>query len=210
MESASYFKAAIPEPFRIFGIRLLPLSLGRYRLLSRFGCAFVAEGEASATVDDLLLGILICSMRCQEFLEFIEGDNFKTELRRWGSRIRAEIEREDHFSILGKYELFQRYIAEGSELPKYWDEGRDQGTSGAHWSHNVEVTLRAELGYTREEIEEGALSQALADYFKYAENQGMIRLMSEGEIAGGDENMRVLMAALGTSVPATKEAQCPA
>src|SRR5437588_535962 len=104
---AAYFKAAVPEPYRIFGLRLLPLSLGRYRLLRRFGVAFVAEGEATATMQDLVLGILICSMRCRDFLEFIEGEDCQEQLAEWGKRIQKEIGVDPYFSLLAKYGLFK-------------------------------------------------------------------------------------------------------
>src|ERR1039457_6510592 len=74
------FSQAIPKPVRILGLQLLPLSLGRYRMLRRFECPFVAEGPAEASMADLLLGLLICSMRCQEFLEFIEWGGAAREL----------------------------------------------------------------------------------------------------------------------------------
>src|SRR6185369_977441 len=84
--SATYFRQAVPEPFRVLGLSLKPLSVGRYRLLHRFDCAFVAEGEASATGADLIIGVLICSMRCEDFLRFANSGEFAREVRRWGRR----------------------------------------------------------------------------------------------------------------------------
>ena len=191
---AAYFQAAIPEPFRILGLKLKPLSLGRYLLLRRFNCAFVAEEEASAGVPDLLLGLVICSMRVDEFLAAAESHRLARDIRRWGRRVcpRAWISclpivgrwwRKNHAcDALEKMRLFQRYIQLGSVVPKYWDEGRDQRMSGSHWSHGVEVCLRGELGWSQEEINEAPLTKALADYFKFAENQGLVRLMSDYEI----------------------------
>lgn len=200
---ASYFKAAIPEPYRIFGLRLLPLSLGRYRLLERFHCAFVGPGEACATIQDLLLGILICSMPCREFLELIEdGKLFAKQLRRLGKRMQAEVRADPYFSILAKYGLFKAYIAESSAAPQYWDESPNSAGSGAHWAQSLEVLLRGELGYTAAEIEEGPLSKAISDSFKLAENQGLIRIIDAEEIEQGNNN-----AALFAQF--AKEAPCP-
>lgn len=188
---AAYFKAVVPEPYRIFGLRLLPLSLGRYRLLKRFECGFVAETEAIIGMEDLCLGILICSMRVREFLEFIETNDFQAELARWGQRIRKEIDSDPYFSLLEKFGLFRAYITDGTKIPDYWEE-KDPGAAGCgHWAQNLEVTLRSELGYTLEEIEEGPLAKALADYYKHAANQGFIRLISEEEAAQGDHNARL-------------------
>lgn len=201
---AAYFQAAVPEPYRIFGLQLLPLSLGRYRLLMRFDCAFVADGEAKATIEDLLVGILICSMRVKDFLELLGSRRWNRELKRWGRRVRREMDADPYFNILAKVGLFQSYIQESSHVPNYWNEMAEQGGSAAHWSHNVEVSLRSQLGYTAEEIEEGPLSKALADYFKHAENQGLIRLICEEEVETGKGNAELLQRLMGGGLP------CPA
>lgn len=191
--SADYFSRVIPDPYRILGLQLLPLSLGRYRLLKRFNVAFVSDDESSAEIGDLLLGVLICSMPCAEFLELANSRNFHREVARWSRRILPNVWigalpffgkrwRAKHaFNVLEKIALFQRYIAEGSLVPKYWDESPGNNPSGAHWSHTIEVALRSELGWTAAEIEEAPLTKAIADYFKFMESQGHVRLMTEDE-----------------------------
>jgi len=203
--SPSYFSAAIPEPFRILGLSLKPLSLGRYRLLRRFECAFVAEEEAAAGVSDLLLGGVICSMRVDEFLEkagAASQGRLQREIRRWGRRVCpwawisavplvGKWWRKHHaFDALEKMALFRRYLDEGSVVPKYWEEEGGGRSSGAHWAQSVEVVLRGELGWTAEEINEAPLSKALADYFRWAENKGLVRLMTAEEVAYVEERER--------------------
>jgi hypothetical protein len=194
---AAYFQAAIPEPYRIFGLRLLPLSLGRYRLLARFGCGFVADGEAQATMEDLLLGILICSMPVKKFLEFIESQDAVPELERWGELVHKQIAQEEYFSLYAKIGLFRAYIDEASRVPQYWEETPDDSASGANWAQSLEVVLRGQLNYTEAEIEEGPLSKALSDCFKLAESQGRIRIIADEELAGGDANAAALQQMLG-------------
>lgn len=202
---SDYFKAALPDPYRILGVELLPLSLGRYRLLERFECAFVADEEEHviassaglrATSSDLLLGVLICSMRVKDFLELLGSDRLERELRTWGQRIKQEMEADDFFSLPEKFGLFAAYIDESCQLPRYWEENPESGESGSHWSHSLEVALRSELGYTPEEIEEGPLAKALLDYFKHAENKGVLRLVSDDEIEDGNANAERLAAVL--------------
>jgi hypothetical protein len=185
------FSAAVPAPVVIFGLQLLPLSLGRYRLLKRFGCSFVADGEAEASVQDLVLGILICSMRTQEFLGWIESARAAKDLKRFGRRIRREIRHEEGFTVFGKYALFREYLARASAIPPYWEENATGAQSGAHWTVCMENTLRSDLGWTREEIEEAPLSKAIEDYFKRAETLGAVRLMTEWEL----EQIRLQVAA---------------
>ncbi len=193
--SAAYFKAAIPEPYRILGLSLKPLSLGRYRLLNRFGVAFVSEQARQASISDLIFASCLCSMRCDAFLEWVESPSFGKDLRRWGRKVCpwpwinklpwiGKYWRKHHtFDVREKFVLFKRYIAEGSKVPKYWDlsGGGEATASASHWSQNIEVTLRSELGWTSEEINEAPLTKAISDFFKFAENNGSIQLTTEEE-----------------------------
>src|SRR5947209_6324366 len=179
MSAAAYFSAAVPEPFRVLGLPLRPLSLGRYRLLHRFNCAFVSEGTSSATVGDLLIGALICSMRVDQFLIWANSSDFYRDVKAWGRRVSpwqwlARIpglarwwRRHFSFDAREKIGLFSAYVREGSVVPKFWDEsgpGSDGSGSGSAWSQSVEVALRGELNWSAEEINEEPLSKALADY----------------------------------------------
>jgi hypothetical protein len=150
---------------------------------------------------DLIIGILICSMRCEEFLEFIESKDFAKEVRRWGKKVTSspilgripffgKWWRKNHgFNVIEKIGLFKRYIAQASHVPAYAQEREESGgPSGAHWSQAIEVVLRGELGWTSEEINEQPLTKAMADYFKWAENNGILRILTEEELACGEAN----------------------
>lgn len=192
---ADYFTDLVPEPYRILGLTLRPLSLGRYRLMRRFGVAFVDDDAAKADAGDLLLGVLICSMRCDEFLKFANSPGFAKEIRRWSRKIfphpwicalpfgLGKWWRTKHaFDLREKMQLFQNYIESNSKSPRYWDESDNARLSGAHWSHSCEVVLRGQVGWTLEEINEEPLNKAIWDYYKHMESQGLIRLMTKDEI----------------------------
>jgi hypothetical protein len=199
-DSHDYFARAIPDPYRILGLQLLPLSVGRYRLLKRFEVAFVADGEASAGISDLLLGVLICSMRVDEFMEFSTSPNFKRDIRRWSKRVFPKSwicalpfcgkwwRRTRGFNVLEKIALFQHYIADAKKIPHYTTRENSPRTNSGHWSHCIEICLRSELGWTQEEINEEPLSKALADYFGFAESRGMISLLSDEDLANAEGN----------------------
>ena len=73
--TADYFTAAIPEPWQILGLRLKSFSLGHYRILKRFKCAFVDDETSQVTREDLIFGVLVCSMTPKEFMQLLnEGD----------------------------------------------------------------------------------------------------------------------------------------
>lgn len=174
--AVDYFAATMPEPWQVLGLRLRAFSLGHYKLLKRFECAFVADGEAHATAEDLLLGVLVCSREPKEFLRMIESPTFKQDARAFGDSVGI-------FDLKEKCLMFADYIAEHSAQQPYWEEANEGKTSGAHWAQCLEVTLRSKLGWTSEDIDTHPISKAFADYFKLAESEGMIRLMTADEIA---------------------------
>jgi len=202
-----YFTRAVPEPWRILGLQLKPLSVGRYRLLKRFEVAFVAEGEAQAGVPDLLLGVLICSMRVDEFLEFSASPHFARDIRRWSKRVFPHVwlcalpwigkwwRQRAGFNVIEKLNLFQKYIEAAQEIPRYTLRENSPSTNTSHWSHSLEICLRSELGWTAEEINEAPLSKALADYFRFAESRGQVILLSDEDLAQAAHNAECFNAA---------------
>lgn len=206
MSTTAYFQRAVPEPFRILGLRLLPLSLGRYRLMKRFDIAFVAEESAKANPDDLILGVLICANRCDDFKALANSKNFSKVVGKWGKKANPKLwlaripflgkwwRKRYGFDFLEKVGLFQCYIKEASEIPQFFDESNGGGSSGSHWSHGIEVALRQELGWSKDEIDEEPLSKAMADYFKLLENQGAIRLLTPEDIIAGEANAKIFAA----------------
>ncbi len=172
--SAAYVQAAIPEPFRILGLKLKPFSFGHYLILKRFDCAFVSEVQASATRDDLIFCVLVCSMSHDEFLKFIERKDIIKQIRKWGRRI-------GWFDLKEKALLLQQYIDQGTQQPKFWILKEDDKPGGAHWSQVIATTLRGKVGYTRDDLMNCPLTQAFSDFYKHAEECGVIRLMTEAE-----------------------------
>lgn len=164
----------MPERWQILGLRLRPFSLGHYKLLKRHQCAFVSDSEQQASREDLIFGVLCCSMKVNEFEIFLDAPDFLEQVKEWGAKIGL-------FDCGEKAKLFKDYLDAHNIVPPYWEE--NEGTaSGAHWSQCVEVTLRSKVGWSKEEIDSEPLSKAFADYFKYAESEGMIRLMTSQEI----------------------------
>jgi len=181
--AVDYFAATMPEPWQILGLRLRAFSLGHYKLLKRHGCAFVSDGEAAARREDLILGVLICSMKPAEFLEFIESPDYEKDVQEWGAKCGL-------FDLNEKAQMFKDYLEAHSVMPLYWEE-KTGGTSGAHWSQSIEVCLRSKLGWTDDEINTHPLSKCFADYLKHAENEGAIKLMTPQEIEFLDSQKEV-------------------
>jgi hypothetical protein len=179
-----YASAAIPEPVTILGLRLKPFSLGHYFKLKRFGCAFVADGDATADVSDLLLGVLVCHMSSDvdpgrdEFLKFIQEKGFDDEAFRWVKKVSKGCD------IKQAMIEFAAYIEKGSAPPAYWETERseDASESGAHISHVIYDCLISSLGYSPNEALNIPFSRAMFDYFRHAEAQGLIEFMHPDEV----------------------------
>jgi len=199
LQTPDYCRAAIPDPYRILGLRLHPFSLGHYLLLQRFGCACLADAPIARV--DLILGVLICSMRHAEFLAFLEQKNFLREVKRWGKRI-------GFFELAPKEALFRAYLRASLAEPDYI--ALHPGESSGDWAQNLKMTLVTRLGYTEPEALDMPLSKALADYYALAESEGMIRLLTPEDLAMAAANDAALSSLAVPSVLSPEEAPCPA
>ncbi len=188
------FTASLPDPFQILGLKLKPLSLGRYRLLRRLDNAFVSDTAQDFDPADLILGVAVCSHRVDEMMEILEHGDLSKRIRKWSRTIcpwpmlhrvpfvGAWWRKKYAFNILEKVALFKQYIAHHTEMPPYWDLTEDTPPSGSHWSHGVEIILRSQLGWTTEDINEAPMSKALFDYLGWAESQGSVKLIADYEL----------------------------
>ncbi len=207
MNAAAYISAAIPEPYRILGLRMLPFSLGRYRILRRLECAFVSDEETNASISDLIIGVLACSMPCRDFLAFASTASFYKEIKQWSRRIcplpilglmpivGKWWRKRTVFDVHSKMELFKRYLKEGGQMPEYWVLGEESNEpSTLHWSQSLAITLRSQLGWSELEIEEEPLSRAFMDVLALGEAQGRLQIMTDEEKAMGEANAKALAA----------------
>lgn len=202
MNIAAEFQAALPEPHVILGLRLLPLSLGRYRLLKRFNSPFVSEEQEELSLNkicgELFFALLICGLRCDEFRSLMEAGRLEKEVKRWAKRAQKLIRKTSGFHIFQPIEQFKKYLTESTDLPwKVVSISNIDVESVSHWSHSVEVLLRSRAGWSQEEIEEEPISKALCDFFKLLESEGSVRLMSHESYAEvesfGQNNADILL-----------------
>lgn len=181
-QHSDYFLAIMPETVTVLGLTLKPLSLGRYRLLSRYKVAYVSDHIAEATFRDLILGVLICSKSVAEFNQLINSPKASKQIEKWAKKAL--------YPICNGYlamSEFKQFIENNSKSPRYFEEANSGGkTSGAHWSQTCEVVLRGQLGWSKEEVDEEPLNKAIYDFYKHMEQQGCVSLMSPEEIIEAD------------------------
>lgn len=181
----AYYLACVPEPYRILGLRLRPFSLGHYLLLQKFNCAYVQD-EVEPRHADLTLGCLVCSMRFAEFIEFIEQKNFLHQVKKWGKRIGV-------YRFAEKSAMFTAYLQASLREPDYICTQPTDGAEG-DWTHNLKTTLVTRLGYTDTEALDMPLTKALSEYYKLAESEGILRLLTPEDIAMAKANDAALAA----------------
>lgn len=202
----NFFAAAHPEPWQILGVKLKPFSLGHYIKLARLGCAFVSEKEERATLSDLLLGVVVCSMptatdpdkdpfwvwlnRTKGGWRYTLYKLGKQMMRQqystpaeydafvWGKKLGA-------IDFSSKVQMFSDYMDKCSAMPAYVEEKRDQPpkASGAHWCQSVLSSLVSKCGYTMEEALNVPVSRALSDFIKQAESDGAVRILPPEALA---------------------------
>jgi hypothetical protein len=218
-ESFDYFAQVLPQPPVVCGLALKPLSIGRYRRMRRQDVAFVADEEKIGTAGDLLKGVLICSMTCAEYDEFVSSPSCGKEVVRWaqrvgllpprylkwpiiggwisrivGEKITYQRSLRDAAYVIEQIALFKKYVHDSQLIPNYTQKSNNPSKHSLHWSNSIELHLRSEQGWTSAEIEESPLSKALTDYFGYAESHGMISILSDEDIRTAEANGRALEA----------------
>lgn len=197
--NAAEFNAAMPEPHTILGLRLLPLSIGRYRLLKRFDSPFVDDEKRELTIEDmikeLIFALVVCGLPCAEFNALLNEPQttasrllgfpvgLERECKRFGKVIQKVIKRTPNFSIFESLGEFREYLNEAQSVPWHVSRLGEESESVSHWSHNIEIVLRSRIGWSQEEVDEQPLQKGLCDFFKFLEGEGAVRLMTHEDWA---------------------------
>lgn len=189
--SRAYPNAALPQPVQILGLKLKPLSLGHVILMKRHDVAFVAESDAIAGIEDLLMGVLICSMTFDEWQKFEESDGFFNEIARWGRKVSLQLcgKKGNGFNVIEKFGLFNDYVSTACKVPQMWIEsGQQAARTDTPWYVAVKMCLTGQLNYSQSEAMNCPLQQAILEYCRYAESTGAIRLMTDEEVKQAEAN----------------------
>ena len=203
MNVAAEFEAALPQAHTILGLRLLPLSLGRYRLLKRFESPFVddepREIQTDELVKELFFNLLICGLPVAEFKALLgHPKELAREARRFGETAQKVIAATPDFSILNSIEQFRAYLAEATSMPWHvMPRERGGGESVSHWSNSYEVALRSRVNWTQEQVDEEPMQKAMVDFFTFLESEGLVNLISHESheilLKTGEDNFKILL-----------------
>lgn len=180
----SFIEAAFPESFTILGHVLRPFSLGHSITLRRFDCAFMTGGDAY--VQDLLLGIIVCSKTFEEGCKFFSDTRWPDRVFELGESLHKPTgalwwKKNPVIDWDEKMRLFGRYVDIGRKEPViHYENGGAK--SGIPWEeHMIQVMMK--LGHKESEVYDMHLPKLQIRYITHLENasQGSIRFQTEDD-----------------------------
>ena len=188
----------IPNNYTILGLSLKPFSLGHVFLMQKHGCAFVEGENAQVNVDDLILGLCICSRSHKDFNEFIEDEKSIEWCRKWSEAVKTMTRdrgftkwyrklfrlqpRNTEFNLNHECKTFMQYMKAGIKEPRFIREKEQEMVFGEVIPNDPYQNLRhlmiKEFRYNAENVMDVPLASALSDYYKHAEVNGEITILN--------------------------------
>lgn len=188
----------IPDTFEILGLSLKPFSIGHALRMQKENCAFIQEGS-TVDVNDLILGLCICSRTYKEFDEWLEDEGAKNWCAKWGNifmeMVDAEVEQDkgDYISdewkrfvtykrILNREsKKFMEYMKHGIKEPFHIKENQSNQWMGGATVSNPYMNLRhlliTKMGYHADNVMDVSVSLGIADFYKHQESEGAITII---------------------------------
>jgi hypothetical protein len=185
MKDAAFTRAAVPEPYRILGRRMLPFFLGHEILFQRFNVAWSIENPGVPEYPDLIMGVLICSRPPEQMLTEMKSRWFPLRLWAWGKICGA-------FDPFAKARLFRDYMREGRDIPQIWDKtgnARVQKTSMAEALYSM---LRIQRGKSHTEAMNTELWPLLRSIVADAEARGAVDIRDDSDDLTAAEGLKFL------------------
>lgn len=106
METPAYISAALPTEFNIMGKHLLPYSLGHRLHMIKHGCNFASDTNTGGSIQDLILGIQICSRTYEHFIIWLrEGTTITKQFLffKWNNTITWDEDCRNQGKAIKKY-----------------------------------------------------------------------------------------------------------
>jgi hypothetical protein len=183
-----FYIAAVPEPTRILGVKLLPLSIGHLILLNRIESAFVSPGQ-ECSIEDLALSILICSLNYKDGLALFEDTGLPSFMLAWHDKIagvswltKIGIKQPIAIDFKQKSLEFSEYISRHSKAPFYsYGEGDFQSTDCPP-VQIVRVSLMKELGISDEQIMDRPWALCLWDFITLKALAGHVKIINRADM----------------------------
>lgn len=164
----TYYEAHVPEPFRILGQKLKPLSLGHRILLQRIESAYIIGGTFS--IDDLVASVFICSRTYEEGLDALDDPDVSKFMLRWWNQLTKRSwwkfwEKRPQVDFHAKSKLFEEYVEAHTQEPGFKFEPEAGGKSNdCPLELQVKLVLHANTNLSESEILNRSWALCLWEY----------------------------------------------
>lgn len=183
MNQSEYYRAAVPEPWTILGLRLRPFSAGHLILLHRAESAFAIGGEAS--FEDLAFAVFICSQTFESAVKCFSDPDLPKLMRAWHKKLtnRGLFRKPRTIDLFGKSEEFRSYMDEGCKYPDYIYKGGTSDIGDVPAVQFVKAFLLSRTSMTESEFLNRPWALSIWDFLTIQSQEGHVRLCNEETIA---------------------------
>ena len=181
-----FYKACLPEPVRVLGFNLRPLSLGHLILLHRIESPFVSNAEPE--IADLASAVLICALSYQEAVDSIQDPQREVFMRKWADKltgmdkwqVRFRFRKPTLINFPEEIMRFAAYIYEGSSGPKFAYTPSEFSPFECESAQVVKVTLMRDMGFSEAELLDRPWALCLWDVITLRSLDGQYKMYKEG------------------------------
>ena len=149
-----FLAALAPEPFRVFGRELRPLSFGHVVLLNRLGI------DPVTTTEDLFAAVQICRRSYAEGLAYVR--ELMTAIGQ--ARLESEVEQCQNLNMPAAFQAWGDYIQENSQCPTYCQGDGPKSERGAPMLAQIREVLMGQCNYSPAYVLDAPYGQCLWDY----------------------------------------------
>lgn len=167
---AEFYRAALPEPFTILGVRLRPFSLGHAILFTRFDVQFLQD-DARPLESDFILGLILCACRYEQAVEVFEDPDFDKTVRKWRRKTKG-VDLDKAISLF--YDYLNVHIG---FLPFFCRPDGISATIEAPFEQVVRVTLMSKMHRTETDVMNMPYGLAVWDYVTLKAIEGNITIL---------------------------------
>jgi len=183
LEEAWVVDTLAPDPFIVLGHKLKPLSMGHLILFRKAGLWWLDREANTFTLEDLSLGVLICSRTFQEGFDALDNPDLKPAMAAWGrevggNRWRDRILRRPGRDIGVAVSLFVDYLREGIKRPEVHCKQDGSIAVSIPEIQAVRVFLLGETSLRDTEILDRSWRLSVLDYLTAKAMEGQVEFVS--------------------------------
>jgi hypothetical protein len=160
-------RMTLPTRFRVFGLRLVPFTVGHARLLDRIELDEINDGASC------LLAAKLCSMPAEQSERWICSRFIGLRMLLLAAGRGGMIRSADQ--VNKAVQVFAQYLDESTRVPVWESRGEGESRSlGTPFAQHLRSVMLSKLGYSPAEVDQTTYLQAMWDYIGYMEAEGAI------------------------------------